>query len=210
MYRPHFERHDIDGSLLADLTMEVLRDAVGVGSFGHRRRLVCAITQRRYPGPPPPAAAPSSSAPLHQDQRNEPAVESSPAPGPALGGEAPVGARLEVFGAGCAAVNGYYAVDEAQIWGSGVLEYCHMQNPELKIFRAQNHKGQSTSRVSQSHTWFIGRRPRKGQVLGKHYLVKCAAEVDRPPVAGWARASKVGSPPPPELRWLNLESTATK
>jgi hypothetical protein len=59
-YEQAFRENDIDAEVLADLTAEDL-SGLGIGSIGHRRKLLAAIAVLR--GGPVPATKPSTEAP---------------------------------------------------------------------------------------------------------------------------------------------------
>jgi predicted ATPase/class 3 adenylate cyclase len=62
-YEQAFGDNDIDAGLLPTLTADDLRE-IGVGSLGHRKRLLAAIVALAPPaGPQPPAAAPAPTPP---------------------------------------------------------------------------------------------------------------------------------------------------
>jgi class 3 adenylate cyclase/predicted ATPase len=70
-YAESFEANDIDGSVLADLTDQDLKE-IGVASVGHRRRLMVAIAALNGAAAPPappsaPAAAAQAAAPRTPD-----------------------------------------------------------------------------------------------------------------------------------------------
>src|SRR6516165_8803862 len=64
-YAPAFAANDIDADVLPELTADDLI-GLGVGSIGHRRKLLAAISGLRDEKVTPPAAAPSAEAERRQ------------------------------------------------------------------------------------------------------------------------------------------------